>query len=88
MKIKINQKICETAYRYGWEKTRKGGGNIVFARGDVMLQIAPLTLTVLTILDHPKRGRTILRRRKVKESMLERLFNNPRSHTGLGDYIE
>lgn len=42
------------------------------------------TGTVATFLDHPRQGKTQLFRRDVSWSMLRRLLNNPREHTGTG----
>lgn len=43
-------------------------------------------LTVATCLDHPKKGKTQLFRKKVSESQLNALFLNPRKHTKKGYY--
>lgn len=44
------------------------------------------TMTVSTAMKHPKMGDTQLYRRNVSMTALEKIFKNPRIHTGRGYY--
>lgn len=44
--------------------------------------------TVATALKHPVRGKTQLYRRNITYEQLEKLFINPRQHTGKGYYTK
>ena len=41
-------------------------------------------MTVISILDHPKLGRTHLIRKEVSLDLFEKILNNPRIHTDKG----
>lgn len=41
-------------------------------------------MTVGTALDHPKKGKTQLFRKNVSKDILNRIFQDPRVHTGKG----
>ena len=43
-------------------------------------------MTVGTCLDHPKKGKTQLYRKRVGQLLLEKIFKNPRTHTNKGYY--
>lgn len=40
--------------------------------------------TVSTSINHPKKGKTQMFRKNVSFKMLDKIFNNPRQHTGKG----
>ena len=45
------------------------------------------TMTIATSLDHPKKGKTQLYRRKVYDrALVGKIFRDPRHHTGKGYY--
>lgn len=46
----------------------------------------PALLVVQSAINHPKKGRTQLHRRGIDLIALEKLFENPRTHTGKGYY--
>lgn len=43
-----------------------------------------LNLTIGTAMDHPKKGKTQLYRRKINNTEFIKLLTNPRQHTGRG----
>ena len=45
-------------------------------------------MTVSTCLNHPKKGKTQLFRKRVNKEMLEQIFEYPRKHTGKGYYTK
>lgn len=45
-------------------------------------------MTVATCVNHPKKGKTQLFRKHVTFAMLEKIFKNPRLHTGVGYYTK
>ena len=57
---------------------------ISFKKGDVRINVYYSTMTVGTCLTHPKQGKTQLFRKDVGIAMLDKLFRNPRTHTGIG----
>ena len=59
---------------------------ISFFRRGVRLNIYYTTGTVGTCMDHPTKGKTQLFRRGVDTGLLEKIFDNPRVHTGEGYY--
>ncbi len=52
----------------------------------IRMDIYYTTMTVTVSLEHPKKGKTQLHRRNVTDEELEKLFQNPRTHTGKGYY--
>lgn len=57
---------------------------ISFKRGITRINIYYTTKTVGTCITHPKKGKTQLYRRNVDNILLNRIFKNPRIHTGIG----
>lgn len=53
----------------------------------VRIDIYYTTGTVTVSLNHPKKGKTQLHRRKISDNELKIIFTNPRSHTGKGYYV-
>ena len=43
-----------------------------------------LNLTIATAMDHPKKGKTQMYRRKINNTEFIKLLKNPRHHTGRG----
>lgn len=60
----------------------------VTKHGHCRLNIYLTKGTVSTALNHPKSGKTQLYRKKVSNKMLAKLFNDPRTHTGIGYYTK
>lgn len=52
----------------------------------IRMDIYYTTMTVTVSLEHPKKGKTQLHRRKVSDDELKILFQNPRAHTWKGYY--
>lgn len=57
-------------------------------RGDEIMDIYLSNMTVRTCIDHPKRGKTQLIRKKISIEELQKLMENVRTHTGKGYYNE
>jgi hypothetical protein len=53
---------------------------------NVRMNIYYSTMTVATCLNHPKKGKTQLFRKRVSMGLIEGLFYNPRLHTKKGYY--
>jgi len=83
------------ARRHGYRKVQHDHreGVIAFSRPDEngykqLVRVWYRTGTVGTYLKHPTRGKAALFRKNVGRdyAMLERIFENPRAHTGQGYY--
>lgn len=59
-------------------------GMVSYSNGAVRINIYLSKMTVSTGLDHPKQGKTQMFRKNVTLVELEKLFINPRTHTGKG----
>ena len=57
-----------------------------FTNGREQINVYVGTMTVTTELKHPEKGKTQLHRRNVSMELLEKIFKNPRQHTGRGYY--
>lgn len=71
---------------YALEQEQDNIKLLIFVRNDVQVNVYYSKMTVGTALHHPKRGATQLFRRCVSLNELERIFKNPRIHTGKGYY--
>lgn len=84
-RLKRNKEIISTiATKYGWQETNdtNNGVMMTFIRDDKKIEVWPSKMTVATMLNHPKQGKTKLYRRNVWDvKVLEAIFNNPRVHT-------
>lgn len=74
----------------GWSEVFHKTENclIRFNRGSETLDYWYSRNTVGTIVNHPKKGRNQLFRRRVDYPTLKLLFINPRQHTGVGYYTK
>ncbi len=81
-------KIRQLAIKNRWEEIDLQPTNklISFRKYDTRLNIYYSTFTVGTCLDHPIKGKTQLFRKNVEWGELEKVFSNPRAHTGKGYY--
>jgi hypothetical protein len=61
---------------------------VSFAKEAVRINIYLTKMTVATCIHHPKKGKTQLFRRNVDMKSLEKIFKNPRQHTGKGYYTK
>lgn len=80
------------------DKTRQIAGNrgwaevdhqenilmVSFTNGPDRINVYYSRMTVTTVIDHPKLGRNSLYRRRVDFTTLEKIFENPRVHLGIG----
>lgn len=57
-----------------------------FARNDEYVDVWYSKMTVGTVINHPKKGRTQMFRRNVSSKELLDIFTDPRTHTGKGYY--
>lgn len=68
---------------HGWIKTCAHH----YKRDGVTMDCNMRTNTVKTTLDHPTKGHTQLIREGLSDNLLERVLDDPRTHTGCGSYI-
>lgn len=90
----ITQKeIRELAKRHGWkEQSVKDPTVMIFARyvdnSRQKINVWWEKMTVGTYLKHPKWGKSQLFRRNVDRETLEKILENPRTHTKIGYYTK
>lgn len=87
--IKYPEKFDEIvlmAMLYGWKVIdwQETIGLLSFKKDDVRINVYTTKMTVGTCLTHPKKGKTQLFRKNVDEELLEKIFENPRIHSGRG----
>lgn len=87
------KEIRKLAKRKGWvEEKAKDKTLLIFNRvQDGIYQQVNVWFTRMTVgtsLKHPKKGKTQLFRKNVDESLLCKIFDNPRVHTGNGYYTK
>ena len=84
----ISGKVTDIArsHKYVIDDWQANTGTIIFTNGNVKIVVYLTTMTVATCIKHPKKGKTQLFRRNVSFDELEKLFKNPRTHTGKGYY--
>lgn len=79
--------VARMAFEYGWKMLwhREEEGRIRFKKNKKdIVDVWYGTMTVGTIIDHPKRGRNQLFRKSQTMKELRMIFENPRVHTGEG----
>lgn len=84
-------KVEDVAKKYGWKKIKSQDPTMISFLKTYVENRARINVwegrkgrTVGTYLTHPKQGKTQLFRRKVTDSELVKIFENPRIHTGKG----
>lgn len=82
------KKIKQLARQYDWHCIDTQNVMLSFKKADVRVNIYWTKMTVATCVNHPTKGKTQLFRRNVTEKQLERIFKNPRVHTGKGYYTK
>ena len=87
----IVKDIRDMAARNSWTEIdhQESIQMISFTKGTARLNVyysRPWRMTVGTVLNHPTVGRQQLSRKYVRSPELERIFENPRAHTGKGYY--
>ncbi len=85
--------IIKLAYRYGWRiEAAKDKTLLIFNRikdnEHQQINVWWTRMTIATSLKHPKRGKTQLYGRNIDAALLEKIFNNPRVHTGKRYYTK
>lgn len=71
------------AKKYGWYLQRISRSFISFEKDGAYLQFCYSHLSIATVLDHPKYGRTKLERTgQLSQKIIESIFRNPRHHMG------
>jgi hypothetical protein len=71
---------------YGWRELPGDDNTLTFTRGSCILNAIIPTLSILTTLNHKKRGRKTLERHGLDFDTIKGIFKNPRVHTGKGYY--
>lgn len=74
----------------GWEEIdhQKNIYMLSFKKGDCRINVYYSKGTVSTSLNHPTKGKTQLFRRNQSFRQMDKLFRNPRRHTGVGYYTK
>lgn len=79
---KINSIAVKTGYQsLGYQENI---GMLSYKKGDARINVYCSKMTVATCMNHPKKGKTQMFRRCVDMELLQKIFDNPRIHTGLG----
>lgn len=78
--------IRKLAKRNEWDEIEgvKDSSMVSFMKNGARVNVWFVKMTVGTYIDHPRRGKTQLFRKRVHKKMLEEIFKNPRVHTGRG----
>ena len=82
------EKIKSYAQSNNWEYIGKQTTPpmLSFKKKGMRINIYYTQMTVVTALDHPQAGKRQLVRRRVSMTLLNKIFMNPRIHTGRGYY--
>lgn len=74
--------------KYGWKfiEQQTNPPMISFTKENMRINVYHTTMTVGTCITHPKKKKTQLYRKRVSLPILEKIFENPRVHTGRGYY--
>ncbi len=80
--------LKKMAIQYDWTfLCHQGNINMLsFTKGSARMNIYYTKMTVATCINHPKKGKTQLFRKKISFKELRKLFKNPRQHTRKGYY--
>lgn len=85
-KNSVQEKIINLAEKYNWRLTlhQEEQLKLRFTKNkNDIIDVWYSKMTVGTTINHPK-GRKTLFRKRVNLDLLEKIFNNPRQHTGAG----
>ncbi len=82
------REIRKLARRHGWEvlEHKKDTSSLSFTKECERITVYYSERTVVTFIKHPVKGYTQLFRKDVGLGVLEKLFINPRFHSGVGRY--
>lgn len=78
------------AKKHGWKflEAQPRIGLVSFTKdidgSPARINVYTTKMTVGTCLNHPKKGKTQLFRKKVGRDLMDRIFENPRVHTKIG----
>lgn len=85
-RIRAIRGIAKT-YEYREVLHNEEVGHLRFKKGiDTFVDVWYTKMTVGTVLTHPIKGRGVLFRKNADETLLKKIFRNPRQHTGEGYY--
>lgn len=70
------------------QKIQENIGMVSFIKSDKKINIYLKRMTVVTCINHPKKGKTQLFRKNCTFKEIEYIFNNPRTYNGKGDYTK
>jgi len=86
LKNPIAEELILRAEYYKWEflTFQEDIKMLSVFKPEMRINIYTTTMTVATCLDHPKKGKTQMFRRKVDIKTMNKIFRNPRLHTDLG----
>lgn len=82
-----NKTLVNLAEQYDWKlhDIQKNIGMISFVKiigsDPARINIYTTKMTVATCINHPRKGKTQLFRKKVSIELMEKIFKNPRVHT-------
>jgi len=85
-----NKTLVNLAEQYGWKlhDIQKNIGMISFVKiignDPARINIYTTKMTVATCINHPRKGKTQLFRKKVSIELMAKIFENPRTHTHIG----
>jgi len=77
------RKLAE-AHGWGGEVFQENISMLSYFKEGMRINIYLTKMTVGTVLNHPKQGKTQMFRKHVTPKELDKLFENPRQHTGKG----
>lgn len=82
--------IIDMAAKHGWDLFKESipTYELTFVKQGMKITVWYSKMTVGTCIDHPKKGKTQLFRKLVSKNLLNKLFENPRHHTGAGYYTK
>ncbi|MCP4651172.1 MAG: hypothetical protein GY853_13985 [PVC group bacterium] len=83
-KTAVNKIASENGYKKTFEN--KPNFMVSYQKNGVRINVYMSTLTISTVINHPKKGKTQLHRKKCNIELIKKIFKNPRQHTGLGYY--
>ncbi len=88
MKNHRAKEIRKLGRKHGWEVVshQKDKFMLSFVKSFQKINVYYTKMTVATCIEHPKKGKTQLFRKDVGMGVLEKLFIDPRYHTGTGYY--
>jgi hypothetical protein len=82
------EKVDEVAAKQGYTSIdyQQNIGLVSYSKDGIRINVYLTTMTVGTCLIHPKKKATQLFRKNVDLKTLDKIFANPRVHTGKGYY--